>query len=45
MHTFQETEQLRTRKQLERKHTHLRRAESMDGLDEDKFDRFVNTAR
>ncbi|XP_053394016.1 tubulin polyglutamylase TTLL5-like isoform X3 [Mercenaria mercenaria] len=39
-----ETEQLRARKQLERKHTHLRRAESVDGLDEDKFDRFVHTA-
>ncbi|XP_060601736.1 tubulin polyglutamylase TTLL5-like isoform X2 [Ruditapes philippinarum] len=39
-----ETEQLRARKHLERKHTHLRRAESVDALDEDKFDRFVHTA-
>lgn len=39
-----ETEQLRARKQLEKKHTHLRQAESMEGLDEDKFDRFVHTA-
>ncbi|KAL4237970.1 Tubulin polyglutamylase ttll5 [Mactra antiquata] len=39
-----ETDHLRTRKQMERKHTHLRRAESMDNLDEDKFDRFVHTA-
>ena len=42
---LQETEQLRSRKQLERKHTHLRRAESLEGLEEDKFDRFVHTAR
>ena len=42
---LQETEQLRARRQMERKHSHMNRADTTDGLDEDKFDRFVHTAR
>ncbi|XP_071079263.1 tubulin polyglutamylase TTLL5-like isoform X1 [Haliotis cracherodii] len=37
-----ETEQLRTRKMIDRRH--LRRTDSMEGLHESKFEKFVNTA-
>ncbi|WAR19156.1 TTLL5-like protein [Mya arenaria] len=40
-----ETDQLRARRQMEKKHhSHLKRTDSIDGLDDDKFDRFVHTA-
>ncbi|XP_067680979.1 tubulin polyglutamylase TTLL5-like isoform X1 [Haliotis asinina] len=37
-----ETEQLRARKMIDRRH--LRRSDSMEGLHESKFEKFVNTA-